>query len=560
MPAADRELTFYRFLDGLGVVLRDMHESGRAVRHALRQTAAFFESDRGCVAVLDPGRPVADVRFQVPRADAWDVALLTGFIRHQHPAVPRGLMLRPIVRRGRAWAVLAVERAARPYGRTDGRLLGRITALLSETVQRIDRERTLGVRDTIDRKLMAQLHPKDLFYQILHGLRSLTNYDHSSALLIRDERSPALRLVAEQIAWTKAKSDQIGLRLPLDGGVERLLSVAPVHGFTRDGDGWREWAGTPVASIAALLDYHRDAHDGAREATMLVAPLVTHEGLVGALKVASRHAGGLTSYDADLLERFRLQAAAAIENLHWAETLRARVLTAERKHAMAELARSVAHDVNNALGSMLPLVQQMQADLEAGDVDRATLGEDLDRIQQSLQVCRRIFGGMLSFARGSARRTRQGYLGTALDTVSAILRDGMGRRGIVLAVRVPADLPVVACAQSDLEQVFLNLLTNAREATGEGGTVRVAARQAGGLVEVEIADTGGGIAPEDLVRVSEPFFTTKPHGTGLGLTICRSILWEVGGSLQIESTLGAGTRVVVSVPCLPVSTPAQAQA
>ena len=62
------------------------------------------------------------------------------------------------------------------------------------------------MRDRIDRKIMEQIHPKDLFYQILDGIRSLTHYDHSSALLIREEDEPALRVVAEQIAWTKAKS------------------------------------------------------------------------------------------------------------------------------------------------------------------------------------------------------------------------------------------------------------------------------------------------------------------------------------------------------------------
>jgi len=354
--------------------------------------------------------------------------------------------------------------------------------------------------------------------------------------------------VAEQIAWTKAKSQQIGLQLPLDAETERLLPADAVRGFTRHGDDWHAWTGAAAAPLAWLLDYNRDGADGAREATMLVAPLVTHEGLVGVLKVASRYPGGLRPYDAELVERFRSQAAAAIENLRWAESLRARVLTAERKHAMAELARSVAHDVNNALGSMLPLVQQMQSDVGHGAIDPVIFAEDLDRVHQSLQVCRRIFGGMLSFARGSARKTRRGDLRTAVETVAAILKDGMGRRGIDLAVEMPSDLPAVGCAQSDLEQLLLNLLTNAREASGDGGRIAVRTRLMSGVVEMTITDNGSGIAVEHLARVSEPFFTTKPHGNGLGLTICRSILWEVGGDLAIESTVGAGARVTARLP------------
>ena len=102
---------------------------------------------------------------------------------------------------------------------------------------------------------------------------------------------------------------------------------------------------------------------------MLCAPLVTRDSLVGVLKIAARHAEQLKPFDAELVEHFRSQAAIAIQNLHRTESLRARVVTAERKHAMADLARSVSHDLNNALGSMLPLIQQMQADLQRGTLD-----------------------------------------------------------------------------------------------------------------------------------------------------------------------------------------------
>ena len=216
---------------------------------------------------------------------------------------------------------------------------------------------------------MEQIHPKDLFYQILDGIRSLTLYDHSSALLIREENEASLRVVAEQIAWTKAKSERIGLRIPITDDAAALLQSAQVYGFDRHGDRWREWRDQPAGGLAALLDYNsRDAADGEsiREASMLCAPLVTRDSLVGVLKIAARYPEQLKPFDAELVEHFRSQAAIAIQNLHRTESLRARVVTAERKHAMADLARSVSHDVNNALGSMLPLIQQMQVDLRSG--------------------------------------------------------------------------------------------------------------------------------------------------------------------------------------------------
>ena len=229
------------------------------------------------------------------------------------------------------------------------------------------------------------------------------------------------------------------------------------------------------------------------------------------------------------------------------------MLAAERRHAMAELARGVSHDVNNALGSMLPLVQQMREDVRSGAADTAALEGDLEQMEQSLQVCRRIFGGMLAFARGDGRRTRTGHVRTAVETTLAILRDSIERRGIHLAMDVPApdELPLVACAQSELEQTLLNLLTNARDASRQGDRISVQAEGAGTRVEIAVADTGRGIAQEHIPRVVEPFFTTKGDGNGLGLTICRSIVWEAGGTMDIRSAAGVGTTVSVSLPCAP---------
>jgi signal transduction histidine kinase len=128
------------------------------------------------------------------------------------------------------------------------------------------------------------------------------------------------------------------------------------------------------------------------------------------------------------------------------------------------------------------------------------------------------------------------------------LKYGMGRSGIELSVNMPEDLPEVACSQSDLEQVFLNLLTNAREATPPGGRITVTVRLTERVVEISITDSGCGIPAENLPRVLEPFFTTKPHGNGLGLSICRSVLWEVDGTLMIQSEPGNGTHVHIGVP------------
>jgi signal transduction histidine kinase len=559
MLPQERELAALKFLDGLAAHLKDVREPHKALRHALRDTREFFQASHGCIAALQAGRPEADLLFALPKQADLDRGVLTHYIRHAEPPAQRDMLIASIPRRGGAWGAIALVRPGVPYDRDDRRLLIRIATALSAAIHRIDSDRLLGVRDRIDRKIMEQIHPKDLFYQILDGIRSLTRYDHSSALLIREEDDAALRVVAEQIAWTKAKSARIGLRLPITDEAAALLQSEQVYGFDRHGDIWQEWEGQPgtppgtpaAAGLAALLDYNRDEageNDNLREASMLCAPLVTRDSLVGVLKIAARFPEQLKPYDAELVEHFRSQAAIAIQNLHRTESLRARVLAAERKHAMADLARSVSHDVNNALGSMLPLVQQMQADLRSGVLTPVVFAEDLEHVQKSLQVCRRIFGGMLTFSRNAARRSQYGQVRRAIETTSAILKYGMGRSGIELSVTMPEDLPEVACSQSDLEQVFLNLLTNAREATPHGGRITVSVQATERIVEISIADSGCGIPAENLARVLEPFFTTKPHGNGLGLSICRSVLWEVDGTLAIHSEPGNGTRVHVGVP------------
>jgi two-component system NtrC family sensor kinase len=155
---------------------------------------------------------------------------------------------------------------------------------------------------------------------------------------------------------------------------------------------------------------------------------------------------------------------------------------------------------------------------------------------------------MLTFSRNAARKSRYGQVRRAIETAAAILKYGMSRSAIELDIAVPDDVPEVACSQSDLEQVFLNLLTNAREAMSHGGRIAVAVRAVDRLVEISITDTGCGIPEENLPRVQEPFFTTKANGNGLGLSICRSVIWEVDGTLTIHSEPGRGTRVDVLVP------------
>jgi len=332
-----------------------------------------------------------------------------------------------------------------------------------------------------------------------------------------------------------------------------------VFGFDRDAAGalvgWSGREAGPIAELLERLASPQPARDAAAaastasEGSLLCAPLATRDGLLGVLAVSSKHPKSFGTYEAELVRRFLPQAAVALRNLRRAESLELEVIQAEKKHVMAGLARGVAHDVNNAFGAVLPLVQQMIEDLGAGRIEPAVQLADLRQVESSLRTCRRIFGGMLAFARGaSSRRIGEGDLPRAIDSTLAILEESLRRLGIRAEKDLPPALPAVDCAQGDLEQLVLNLATNARDAMPSGGVLGLALAAGEGTLRLTVTDTGSGIAPADLARVQEPFFTTKRHGTGLGLAICRSIVRELGGELRLESQLGHGTRVRVALP------------
>ena len=549
--------SFWIFLDDLKTHLKAVREDQNALRLRLRRACEYFKVSVGCIATAAPEDPQAELITVIPRRGQWDLSLLAAFLQKQRPRIPPNMIVAPIQRRGRLWGAMAL-RGERKFEIPSSYLaLRRIANLTSEAIEAIDRERNIEVRSQIDRKILEQLRPRDLFYQVLHGLRSLTRYDHSSSLLICDPRENVLEVVAEQIAWFKGKSRRIGFKLPLTDDIWALLRENLVYGFNLGNAGWEPWSNekSPWSNGKAkpldeLLDYNKspEASAGRRESCMLCAPLTGREGVMGLLKVAASHPGAFSGYEADLVQRFTPLAAVAIQNSQRTVTLEAKMLEAEKKHAIANLLRGVSHDVNNALGCILPLVQQIQTDIPSNELQPETLSGDLQQIEHSIQICRRIFGGMLALARDSSHAGFQGNVRRALDSTLAVLRDGFERQRIQLDIQFPDVLPNIQAGQGDLEQLFLNLATNARDAMPGGGILSIGAENEGEHVALLIRDTGFGIPAEFLSRIQEPFFTTKKNGNGLGLSICRSIVWNAGGQMEISSEPGAGTSIRVLLP------------
>ncbi len=559
MDSLDLRPDLYRLVSSVQASMQGAIDPDRAVLAGLAAAREFLSAESSAFVILPPGAAAARIQHATPHDSEWNLELFTRFLRAQRLEHEPGVILARLGRRGRWWGAIALRRSE-AFEKASLQSLKLVAREISEALQRVDREKALRVRAKQDRNINQQLAPKDLFFQILDGLRSLLAYDHSCALLTYDPAAGRLVVAAEQFAGPVSKSPRIGREIDVPEELKRaLVQTEGVLGFLRGAEGWREWQDRDGVGLAALLDYNHapvragtaaapDAPPLPPEDTMLLGPLVARGRVLGVLKVAGRHAESLGAYEASLLEDFAGIAAVAIQNAQRTESMSARLLEMERTNAVANVARYVSHDVNNHLGSTLLTVQQMRADLESGTFDPEQLLGDAQVIERSLLSTRRIFGGMMRFARSGPGHVGGSDLKRAMDVTLDVVSESFRQLRIEVHSDVPAGLPPLPGHQGELEQILSNLLINAREAMPSGGSVWVSAAEVNGGVEIVVRDTGVGIPPENLELVQEPFYTTKSQGTGLGLPSCRSIVWSMGGSLAIESTPGQGTTVRIRMP------------
>jgi signal transduction histidine kinase len=155
--------------------------------------------------------------------------------------------------------------------------------------------------------------------------------------------------------------------------------------------------------------------------------------------------------------------------------------------------------------------------------------------------------GLLDLGRPVESRSVLTALDAAVQSALGAVRTRSAAQGVSIAVELPADLPKVRLDPARFEEALLCLIGNALDAMPAGGTLRLAAASAGGEVTLQVEDTGPGMAPAALARAYEPFFTTKPGGTGLGLALARKLLESTGARLGLESG-SAGTRASITLP------------
>lgn len=313
--------------------------------------------------------------------------------------------------------------------------------------------------------------------------------------------------------------------------------------------------------------------------TMVLAPLWVdgHKAgvLAATLAVPDRDA------DREDLERFTVFAsmvALALANVRAYETLerqvevrtsklhaaQTRLVQSEKMAALGMLVAGVSHELNTPVGvvrsstdtlmrATRKLRHELSEELPYGQAERAlaAIESTTDALSTGTQRISHIVTRLRSFACLDEATQQQVDVHSCLETTLAVFANvATGDTGLIEVVRRYGDLPQILCCPAQLNQLLLHLLTNAREAMGGTGTISVETRAGDGRVHVSVSDDGPGIPEEKLSRIFELGFTTRGQrvGVGLGLPTCLQIAREHGGQLTIDSTLGVGTTVELTLP------------
>ena len=238
-----------------------------------------------------------------------------------------------------------------------------------------------------------------------------------------------------------------------------------------------------------------------------------------------------------------------VEDVTERRSREARLRRAESLASLTTLAAGVAHEIKNPLGSMGIHLQLIQKKIGGKSrVDPRTIGSHLDVIGEEVDRLNRIVVDFLFAVKPMDTRLEEGDINIVIQELLEFVRPEMDQAGVRIESSLSPKVPLLRIDARFIKQALLNLIKNAVAAMPEGGTLRVETRRADGEALVRVSDTGTGIPDEIMDKIFEPYFTTKPFGTGLGLTIVFKIVKEHFGDISVSSRVGEGTTVALSLP------------
>lgn len=232
-----------------------------------------------------------------------------------------------------------------------------------------------------------------------------------------------------------------------------------------------------------------------------------------------------------------------IENL---KQMNEQLMRSDKLAAMGTLAAGVAHEVNNPLASISSLIQMMRS----RDGSDAETREQLELISAQIERISRVTRDLTDFARSRPAARRMVDINAVIESALRLANFDKSFQTLHTKLELDAELAQTFADQDQLQQVFLNLFLNARDAMPEGGELSVSTSMARDSIAIVIDDTGTGIDRDIAKHIFDPFYTTKPagKGTGLGLAVCYGIVTAHDGTIEIHDRENAGTRVKIVIP------------
>ncbi|MDQ1352460.1 MAG: Histidine kinase protein [Acidobacteriota bacterium] len=533
------------FLLDMELSLRRIKDIQKLFHRFIYTIKSRYDADAACFLFKESGG--GELNRWIFKGDAalFDTQFIKGFALKQKILLPNNLLLSLIKVHERLVGIVGLRRSGRDFQVGSGRKLRACcTVMAKELTIRVE-EREDRILDRLKEKVVGELRPIDLAYQILDGLRHLVHYDHSSALLTYEKSDGALGVLAEKVAWTKSKSAFIGHKIILPDHVAAdLLRRPEIRLLGKKG------TNSPNHNVEdtlfRLLDYSRGDRIPS-PTSVLCAPLIYRDDLLGILKLASRKRPPFDERDAHIVERFLHIAATSLRNARFADTLGERALQGEMHGA---LVKAMSHDIRNAIGTILLLGPQIQHDLENEQIDIVTLKEDMNAIIKDAQLIQRIFTNLLREAGPGRSGLGPVDANVVVKEVVELLKTRLDHRHILLKLNFAENLPAVRASRRHLEHIIVNLVTNAADAAPQGkGLITISTEFCPDTnhLRLSVQDNGPGMTPELLRQAQEPFFSTKPGGTGLGLPLCRALAWQINALFHIDSSPGEGAVVTLQL-------------
>ena len=224
------------------------------------------------------------------------------------------------------------------------------------------------------------------------------------------------------------------------------------------------------------------------------------------------------------------------------------LLQSEKLAAMGRLTSQIAHELNNPLYGIMNTLELLKTEISPESRRRKVLEMALSETVRLSELLRK----MLSFSKPDQEEKQPVDVNTVLDEILLLHEKQLRENDIKIKTNFAQSLPKIRASKNQLRQVFLNLVSNARDAMPKGGTLSVETSSADENIEIKIADTGVGIKDEHINKIFDSFFTTKDSimGVGLGLSVCYGFIKDHGGDVEVRSQVGTGTTFEITFPIL----------